>query len=100
MSNLFTNNDALGTKGGKFNEYAGDLTKLLSEISSNIDLIASGELKGTAVNSLLNSYEEIKRSIEVHIQKIDNLGSVISETAKGRTSLDNDVSAAAQGTGV
>lgn len=98
MSNLFTNNDALDSKGGKFNEYASDLTRLLSEISGNIDQIASGELKGTAVASLINSYEEIKAGIENHIKRIDNLGTVISDTAKGRTNLDNDVSVAAQGT--
>lgn len=100
MNDIFTNNDALGTKGSKFNEYASSLTQLLSEISANIEQITNGELKGTAVASLINSYEEIKTGIEMHIKKIDALGTVISETAKGRTALDSDASSAAQGKAV
>lgn len=100
MGNLFTDNGALDTKGRKFNEYAADLTQLLSDISSNIDMIAGGELKGTAVSSLLQSYEEIKTGIENHIKRIDALGTVVSQTAQGRSNLDSEASTAAQGTAV
>lgn len=100
MGNLFTDNSALDAKGRKFNEYAADLAQLLSDISSNIDMIAGGELKGTAVNSLIQSYEEIKAGIENHIKRIDALGTVVTQTAQGRSNLDSEVSAAAQGTAI
>lgn len=97
MGNLFTDNGALSAKGQKFNEYAADLTKLLSDISNNIEMIAGGELKGTAVSSLVQSYEEIKTGIENHIKRIDALGTVVTQTAQGRSELDGEASTAAQG---
>ncbi len=100
MSNLFTDNGSLDAKGRRFNEYAADLTQLLSDISGNIDQIAAGELKGTAVDSLRQSYEEIRAGIENHIKRIDSLGTVVSQTTQGRSNLDSEVSAAARGTAV
>lgn len=98
MGNLFTDNGGLSAKGQKFNEYAEDLKKLLSDISENIEMIAGGQMKGSAVSSLVASYEKIKDGIEKHIMRIDALGTVVTQTAKNRSELDSEASAAAQGT--
>lgn len=99
MATTFTDNSALDIKGRKFNEYAASLTTLLSKISENIAIISQGEMKGTAVSSLIESYENIKQGIENHIKRIDALGTVITQTAQGRAAIDSDANRAAQGTG-
>lgn len=98
MGNLFTDNGALSAKGQKFNEYAESLDKLLSDISENIEIIAGGAMKGSAVGSLVASYEDIRDGIAKHIERIDALGTVVTQTAKSRSELDSEASAAAQGT--
>lgn len=99
MGKIFTDNGALDAKGRKFNDYAVNLTTLLSNITENINIITDGEMKGTAVNSLLQSYEDIKKGIEGFIQKIDAIGTVITQTAQSRAAIDSDADRAARGSG-
>lgn len=98
MSNLFTNNEGLQSKGQQFSEYAADLQKLLSEIDNDIAQITGGELKGKAAETLVGSYEEIRDAIVKHIDKINAVGGAVTEIAKARSSIDEEASTAARGT--
>lgn len=100
MNSTFANSEGLQTKGSQFSEYAENLKTLLGEIDADIDNIVGGELEGSAVKSLVTSYEKIRVAINAHIAKIENLGGAVTEIGKERSEINESASAAAQGTGV
>lgn len=96
MASISAQTGELQSKGEQFEQYGTDLLELLKNIDTNVQQIASEGLKGSATDSLLDTYETISNVITNYAQKIADLGTVIKASA---TAKENVNEAAAQAAG-